>query len=605
MFEQQAVREAPASLATIENDQTRPAVPGEPVLATDNIQGNIVGFSKDHQTMLFLKITDAGNFRRWLKDFVPFVATAHEVLTFNRLFKAIRRRRGVETHTVQATWINIAFSFDALRQLSKDGDTLQKAAQKFPDYKDKAKKAKDLKSEAFTDQAFKQGMAKRAVDMLGDPQSEKAEGNPRNWVFGGTKNEADIVIIVASDSDEDLDDEVRRIEESIYAGRSIIGEQALSGVQIIYKQNGATLPPPLTGHEHFGFLDGVSQPGLRGRISKDPTDVLTPRQNPKNPEQGKPGQDLLWTGEFIFGYPKQAGKPDPAKPDELNTAPGNIAEAGPVWAKDGSFLVVRRLRQEVGKFHEFLDETAQTLGLPVEQLGAKIVGRWKSGAPIMRQPDADEPKLANDDCANNHFEFGEDGDVIKKSDAASPEHCTDEKFPVAKADKEGLRCPFGGHIRKTYPRDDGGTLHPSIGENTTQTHRLLRRGIPFGDPFFPPIDPDKQKDSGNRGLLFAAYQTSIVNQFEFVQQSWSNNPEFKDVSKDGKLQSGHDLIIGQSNTGDGKRTRSFVLPLSENGQTKLVEIKTENDWVIPTGGGYFFQPSIDALCLLTGREPNR
>ncbi len=604
MFEQQAVREAPAALTQIENDSTRPAAANEPVLAVDNIQGNIIGFNKDHQTMLFLKITDAENFRRWLRDFVPFIATAHEVLTFNRLFKAIRRRRGVETHTVQATWINIAFSFDALEQLSKDGNALQKAAQKFTDYKDKAKKSKDFKAGSFSDEAFKKGMAKRAVDVLGDPQSEKAEGNPRNWVFGGTKNEADVVVIVASDSDEDLDDEVGRIEESIYAGRSIIGEHALSGVQIVYKQNGATLPPPLTGHEHFGFLDGVSQPGLRGRISDDPTDVLTPRQNPKDPDQGKPGQDLLWTGEFIFGYPKQFGAADPAEPDELNTAPGPIAEAGPVWAKDGSFLVVRRLRQEVGNFHKFLEKIGQEKGLSADLLGAKLVGRWKSGAPIMRQPTADNPALGNDDCANNHFEFNEDGEVIPKSEAA-PEQCSDDVFPIAKADEKGLTCPFAGHIRKTYPRDDKGTLAAEIGENTTQTHRLLRRGIPFGNPFFPPDDPNKQKDSGNRGLLFAAYQTSIVNQFEFVQAVWSNNAEFKDKSAGGKLQSGHDFIIGQNNAGGDKRTRRFILPIDKNGTTELIEIKTENDWVIPTGGGYFFQPSIDALCLLSGRNPSR
>ncbi len=593
MFEQQLVREAPASLAIDEAaDTSRQAAPDEPVLAVDNIQGNIVGFNKDNQTMIFLKITNVENFRDWLKDFVPFIATAHEVLTFNRLFKAIRSRRGVETHTVQATWINIAFSFEALQKLSKDAAALQKEAANFEDYKNKAKKADDFKAEAFADEAFKQGMAKRAVGVLGDPKSKKAEGNPQNWVFGGPKNEADAVIIVAADSDEDLDDEVGRIEESIYAGRSITGEHALSGAQIIYKQNGATLPPPLTGHEHFGFLDGVSQPGLRGTVSKDPKDVLTPRQNPLDPNQGKPGQDLLYPGEFIFGYPQQ-------NPEDKD-APGSVAEDGPVWAKDGSFLVVRRLRQEVGNFHKFLEDAGQANGLAADLLGAKLVGRWKSGAPVMREPSADEPKLGNDDCANNHFEFGEDGEEIKKADATSPEQCTDFKFPQAVADKQGLRCPFAAHIRKTYPRDDEGTSSKEINENTTQTHRLLRRGIPFGDPYFPPIDPDKQRDSGNRGLLFAAYQTSIVEQFEFVQHSWVNDPEFKDKSVDGKLQSGHDLIIGQNNAAGGKRTRRLVVPVGKNGTTELIEIKTEEDWVIPTGGGYFFQPSIDALCLLTG-----
>ena len=574
MFEQQLVREAPFVFPKKGNDPTRPDASAEPVLRVDNIQGNIVGFSKDHQTLLFLKITNVEYFRGWLGRFAPFVATAHEVLLFNRLFKEIRRRRKVETHTVQATWINIAFSYKALHSLTDD--------------------AAD-----FTDAAFKQGMAARAVSVLGDPKSKKAEGNPHNWVFGGPKNEADVVIIVASDSDEELDDEVGRIEESIYSGRTIEGKHALSGAQIIYKQLGATLPPPLTGHEHFGFLDGVSQPGVRGRVSEDVHDVLTPRQNPNDREQGKPGQDLLWPGEFIFGYERQKGAAEIGKDgkpkDELNTEPGPVAHAGPAWADDGSFLVIRRLRQEVGAFHKFLEDEGQKAGLSRDHFGAKLVGRWPSGAPIMRAPDADNPPLGNDDCANNHFEFGEDGDDIPPGVPPNQNDCVDNKFPQAKADTTGAVCPFAGHIRKTYPRDDTSDSIPDLEENTTQTHRLLRRGIPFGDPYFPPPDPDKSHDTGNRGLVFAAYQTSIENQFEFVQSQWVNNADFKDAD------AGHDFIIGQSNGPGGKRTRRFSLLLKQEGGTEETkEITTEDDWVIPTGGGYFFQPSLAALYRLAG-----
>ena len=596
MFESQVAREAPLSFSAATNP-THPSVPNEEVLAVDNIQGNLVGFNKDHQTMIFLEITSIKHFRRWLKDFVPFVATAHEVLLFNRLFKEIRTRRKVETRTVQATWINLAFSFKALHQLTKNVDSLQQHALHFPAYQ--AAAAGDpaaLSADAFADAAFKEGMAKRAVAILQDPENESAEGNPRNWVFGGTGNEPDAVIIVASDSAKGLEDEVGRIEESIYSGRTTDGKPALSGARIVYKQRGATLPPPLTGHEHFGFLDGVSQPGLRGRISDDPTDVLTPRQNPLEPlNQGKPGQDVLFPGEFIFGYHKQ----DPTDKD----IPGKVAEDAPVWAKDGSFLVVRRLRQEVGAFHKFLKDQAPSFSMSAEKLGAKLVGRWASGAPVMREPDQDNPPLGNNDCANNHFEFQSNAAPIPPTPGTN-DYCVDNNvFPQAVADPDGLRCPFAGHIRKTYPRDDTAASDPTINENTTQTHRLLRRGIPFGDPYFPPVDPAEPHDSGNRGLLFAAYQTSIVNQFEFVQSAWVNNAEFKDeTDENGQLQSGHDFLIGQNNTDDGKRTRKFILPVTENGTKKLETITTEDDWVIPTGGGYFFQPSIDALCLLSGAK---
>jgi hypothetical protein len=99
------------------------------------------------------------------------------------------------------------------------------------------------------------------------------------------------VIIVASDDRDNLDDEVARIEGTIYSGRTNQGGYAKPGVRLIYKQQGATLPQPLAGHEHFGFLDGVSQPGLRGRLSEEATDVLTPRRNPHDPDLRQ-----TWTG---------------------------------------------------------------------------------------------------------------------------------------------------------------------------------------------------------------------------------------------------------------------------------------------------------------------
>ena len=105
--------------------------------------------------------------------------------------------------------------------------------------------------------------------------------------------------------------------------------------------------------------------------------------------------------------------------------------------------------------------------------------------------------------------------------------------------------------------------------------------------------------------MFAAYQTSIVEQFEFVQPTWANNPEFKDKSRDGKLVSGHDPIIGQTNNGSGRgpngsRERRVVVTVEIDGKAKTQELVLPADWVIPTGGGYFFASSIDALCLLTG-----
>jgi Dyp-type peroxidase family len=526
------------------------------------IQGNIVvGFNKDFQTLLFLEIVNVSDFKRWLRALVPFIASASEVLAFNRLFKEIRSRRGA-SQTIQATWINIALSYRALTQLAGD-------------------------AELFIDGSFKSDLAARSA-RLGDPTDPAAEGHPQNWLVGGPDNQADVILIIASDAHNDMLREVSRIERSLYPTRGPDGRITRSGARVISRQEGATLPQPLAGHEHFGFLDGVSQPGLRGRISADPTDVLTLRQNPHDREQGKPGQKLLWPGEFVFGYPGQDSQAEDI------TQPGPVAVAGPAWAENGSFLVYRRLRQDVAGFEQFIHQTAQQLGIAPELVGAKLMGRWASGAPILRAPEADDPALGDSDCANNHFEFGKASKQILPDDQASPIDCSDRKehgtqlpdlFPTSEGDPLGQICPFASHIRKVYPRDDPSKTLPSANEASTQTHRLLRRGIPFGEPF----RHDLGEDSEERGLHFLAYQTSIEGQFEFVIRLWVNHPDFKDPG------AGYDMIIGQNNTPGAERERRFTISFVRDGVAQRAVITTHAEWVIPTGGGYFFAPSIVAL----------
>jgi len=575
------VREAPAPPPLAKKGLSRSPRPKEPVLDVTNIQGNILaGFKKDYQTFLFLRITNASAARTWLRQLLPYIATTWEVLEFNRLFKEIRRRREEDSRTLQATWVNVALSFNGLRAIEKAAKDLAKDAGRFRAFK--SKKRGVFSVNLFKDEAFREGLtSRRAKDKLNDPSS--GEGEPSNWKFGGPGKKADIVVIVASDDRDDLNHEVARIKRTI--------RRPASGLTSIYTQEGATLPGRLRGHEHFGYLDGVSQPGIRGLVPADPDGVLTRRQNPNNKDQGKPGQDLVWPGEFVFGYPGQM-----TKPGRDSLGKGKDA-AGPVWARDGSYFVVRRLRQNVPLFHKFLEDTAKQIGSTADRLGAKLVGRWTSGAPVMRAPLADNTTLASEDCANNHFEYQKKSDPINPPAAAQARQteshrCTDNVHPQSPGDKTGDICPFAAHIRKTYPRDDTGTLMKQMGKTTTQTHRLLRRGIPYGTPFFE----DRQRDERDRGLVFAAYQTSIINQFEFVQSAWANNPDFKDKAAGGKLVSGFDLIIGQAG-GDRKRS----CPVRLNGKTHLVT--ADKDFVIPTGGGYFFAPSIDALCLLTGSDP--
>ena len=183
-------------------------------------------------------------------------------------------------------------------------------------------------------------------------------------------------------------------------------------IEPLYSEMGQVRPGRQRGHEHFGFRDGISQPGIRG---------LTRRSRPqREPDQGLPGQDLIWPGEFVFGYPTQ-------RPDDVHR-PGPAVPLPTAWARNGSFMVFRRLEQLVPEFHRFIAAHAAALEIGADLLGARLFGRWQSGAPLERAPLRDDIALANDKLRNNDFDYGDD--AFQR------------------------RCPYAAHIRKTYPRDD-------------------------------------------------------------------------------------------------------------------------------------------------------
>lgn len=368
-----------------------PGAPKEPMLDIRDIQGNILaGFNKDYQTLLFLKILNPMSAKAWLIFIAPYISTVEEVLSFNRLFKLMRDRQGDEPKGLAVTWVNIAFSFDGLMKLTPEADQ-------------------------FRDSAFRLGLPERA-GLLGDPTNPAALGHPQNWVIGGPGNVADIVLIVASDDRRYLETEVNRIKTSLDSlPNSPGGASTNSGLQLMFEQQGS-VRRDLPGHEHFGFKDGVSQPGIRGRLSKSKQDFLTPRFiDPKHAmalTHAKPGQPLIWPGQFVFGYPQQNDQ-DPVKTKKP------AQPVLPRWAKNGSFLVFRRLRQDVVAFREFVRATAAELatkpgfsGMTPEILAAKMVGRWPSGAPVMRAVDGDNNELAKDNFANNNFNFANKADVV-------------------------------------------------------------------------------------------------------------------------------------------------------------------------------------------------
>ena len=531
---------------------TAPADRIEPVYdeaARRDIQANIVpGFNKDHQHFLFLRIGDRELARRWVAAMSSSITSMDEALGFVRTYRARRLAEGVRAPSgLTATWVNIAFSHPGIETLAGADE-----------------------AERFGEESFRQGLAARST-YLGDPTSAGHPGHRDNWFVGGPDNEADVLVLVAADNEHDLTTRVGEIRDG------------LDGLDILYEQCATALPGALAGHEHFGFKDGISQPGMRGRLSEASDDFVTPRypaaptadDQDKRPElYGKPGQQLVWPGQFLLGEPRQHTEnlldhEDPPGPPTY-----------PAWARRGSYLVCRRLRQDVAGFWDFAAAAATRSGTTPEHLASMMVGRWPSGAPLMRAATADDPALAGDEFANNNFLFD---DETRPLPLRTMPGYPGDNFPRAKGDMLGTVCPHFAHIRKTHPRDTATELGKP---QDSMLRMILRRGIAYGEPYLGVADPDPDAD---RGLMFVCYGATIEDQFEFLTRRWSNLPN---QPNDG----GHDPVIGQSDR-RGDRERYIDVPAADG---STVRITIERDRVTPTGGGYFFAPPISALNTALG-----
>ncbi|GAA2161918.1 Dyp-type peroxidase family [Humibacillus xanthopallidus] len=520
--------------------------PPEPVFDVDEIQGNVLpGFMKPRMAVIALEFGDLASARRWLGELVPRVTTMSQTMASRLKVRQERLARGVSAGSTEAAqtlddaWLNVSLSYTSIANLRGGGDASK-----------------------FEDEAFRTGLADRS-SLLGDPTDPSAEGNPANWLFGGPGKAADALVVLGADRQRTLQ---RLFDE-------VVEEALAAHLSVLYGEVGGKLDK--LGHEHFGFQDGVSQPGVRGLLPGEPPSYLTPRTVdpsavPETWLYGLPGQYLVWPGAFVFGYPTPGADP-------LLAAPAAIP--GPAWAKNGSYAVYRRLRQDVAGFRAFAEEQAASLqdqglaGMTGDLLQTHVVGRWPSGAPLSRTPDADDPDLGADPLCNNHFEFAADTPLLPLTGGH------DDPYPRAKADPVGLTCPLAAHIRKVNTRDVG---NDQGGRRASFQRRLLRRGLPYGPPF-PKTGPDPAH--GDRGLMFLSYQASIVDQFEFLNTTWMGDPVAP------RSPSGHDLLVGQNGEPGAERQRTCVIVKP----TVIGTVVAEQDVVIPTGGGYFFTPSISAL----------
>ena len=257
------------------------------------------------------------------------------------------------------------------------------------------------------------------------------------------------------------------------------------GATILHEQIGSAVKNHHNdGIEHFGYVDGRSQPLLLAEdIEREATTAGTSR----------------WDPEF-----------------SLNAALVKDPAGGTDTVSYGSYFIFRKLEQNVQGFKRREQELATELKLngkeERELAGALVVGRFEDGSPVTL---SDEAKGAN---PPNDFNYAND---------------------------PGSRCPMHAHIRKVNPRGTAATerehIMPRRGIPFTDVPRAVHPSDLPGSENLADFDLKVKPDlpTTGVGLLFMAYNSNLTKQFVFTQQSWANDAGFPSTGV------GADPIIGQ------------------------------------------------------------
>ena len=386
--------------------------------------------------------------------------------------------------------------------------------------------ASGLVALGLRDDVIERGFAAPFVEGMTTEHRQRLLGDvgaadPRHWAWGGPDTPPVHVLLLVYAVSAGLLDE----------RRGALLAAAGGALELV-----ADLPTDELGdREAFGFADGLTQPRLAGL-------------------PGARDGRTLPTGEFVLGYPNAYGQLGPRPLLDPTSDPQRILPRDPGGSGkadmgcNGSYLVLRQLRQDVETFTGFLRErTRRADGAEDEQaqerLAAKMVGRWRSGAPLVLAPDRDAPETA-------YLDFGYHAE-----------------------DPHGLACPLGAHIRRANPRD---ALPPQPGSERslqlTDHHRLLRRARNY-------------TQNGERGLHFLCLVGDLSRQYEFVQHSWINDPVFDGLHDDA------DPLVAPR----GPRGGTFV--------EQVLPVRRRHrdlpEFVRVRGGAYFFLPGLSALRYLT------
>jgi Dyp-type peroxidase family len=466
-------------------------------LETEDIQGLVLSGYKHlpHAQYVLLQIQRPDDVRTWLANLVPHITDA----------------RRSPREPVPA--VNVAFTHSGLEALGLHPSVLAR----FP-------------------RAFQEGMAPSGLQHRSRALGDVGENDPKHWEWGGEPGtRVDLLLMVFAEDDVKLKLAVdTRLDNLCTSGAATMcPAQPLNGrlIPASTDPEGRTL-----FREHFGFVDGISQPEIEGGH----------RSTRRVTERGS--QHLLKPGEFVLGYVDgdgviAQGVAVEARLDgEALLPPGGSVPGSRDFSRNGTYLVFRQLRQDVATFRTFVASAAGASASlqDTDGLAARLVGRHRDGAPLIS---------AEGGAQANEFAFS--------------------------GDPHGFACPIGAHIRRANPRDSL-MDDPSAAIKAANRHRLLRRGRPYG----PELGPDQPPDGEERGMLFICLNGDIERQFEFVQQNWINSPVFSGLAseRDGLVGApgGHGCLTVQS---PAVRQRTVGIP-------RFITVK---------GGAYFFLPGLSTL----------
>jgi deferrochelatase/peroxidase EfeB len=329
----------------------------------------------------------------------------------------------------------------------------------------------------------------------------------------------------------------------------------------------------LGGFEPFGFKDGISQPQLDWAQERDVAGGQIYYNN------------MVALGEFLLGYRNEYNKYTDrplidANPKSAGLLPAEDAPEKKDIGRNGTYLVMRDLRQDVRGFWQFISRQAHGGSAEIDQLAATLVGRTRAGAPLVPIQKEEIPGIGSDQIRQNQFTFDQD--------------------------PTGAGCPFGAHIRRANPRNADYPGHPTglarllamagFGPrgfrddlmSSVRFHRILRRGREYG-PRLSPADAlsPAPPDDPERGLRFVCLNANISRQFEFLQNAWVMNTKFSGLTGE------NDPLLGNRETTSGRpgadnftQQKDDRLGCRVSGLPQFVTVR---------GGAYFFLPSLRAL----------